>query len=119
MFALLRATLLGAGARLLVAQAKAEDAPADTATFISTCTADFEVCRNKVLNVDNFNRIRMLGGNHGCTFPHTEAKIHADSIAATNAIVEWLKANEAVRAPKTSDAIQQSMAALWPNLCEH
>ena len=119
MFVLLRATLLGVGALLLVGQAKAEDAPADTATFVSTCASNFEVCRNEVLDVSNYNMIQMMGGQHGCTFPHTQAKTHADSIAATNAIVDWLNANDAVRAPKTDDAIAQSMAALWPNLCEH
>ena len=119
MFVLLRATLLGAGALLLVAHAKAEDAPTDTTTFVSMCTTDFEVCRNKVLMVSNYNRIKMMGGQHGCTFPRTPAEIHADSIAATNAIVDRLNANGAVRAPKTSEAIEQSMAALWPNLCEH
>ena len=41
------------------------------------------------------------------------------SIAATSAIVGWLNANGSVGAPKTDDAIGQSMAALWPNLCEH
>ena len=115
----LRATLLAAGVLSLISQAKAEDAPADTATFVSMCAASFEVCRNEVLNVSNYNMIQMMGGQHGCTFPHTEAKTHADSIAATNAILDWLNANDAVRAPKTDDAIVQSMAALWPNLCEH
>jgi hypothetical protein len=119
MLSVLRASLLAAGALLLVAQAKAEDAPADTTTFVSMCTTDFEVCRNEVLMVSNYNRIKMMGGQHGCTFPRTPAEIHADSIAATNGIVDWLKANEAERAPKTSEAIEQSMAALWPNLCEH
>jgi hypothetical protein len=119
MFVLLRATLLGAGALLLVAQAKAEDAPADTTTFVATCATDFEVCRTEVVDVSNYNMIQMMGGKHGCTFPHTDAKIHADSIAATNAIIDWLKTNEAVRASKTYDAIVQSMAGIWPNLCEH
>jgi hypothetical protein len=110
----LRLSSLAAAALLLISQAKAEDAPADTTTFVSMCTTDFEDCRNKVLMVSNYNRIRIMGGNHGYTFPRTPAQVHADSIAATNAIVDWLKANEAVRAPKTGDAIDQSMAALWP-----
>ena len=119
MLSVLRVSSLAAAVLILVSQAKAEDAPADTATFVSTCATNFEVCRNEVLNVSNYNMIRMMGGNHGCTFPHAQAKTHADSIAATNAIVDWLNANNAVRAPKTDDAIAQSMAALWPNLCEH
>jgi hypothetical protein len=119
MLSVLRASLLAAGVLGLISQAQAEEAPADTATFLSTCGTDFEICRNKVLMVSNYNRIQMMGGNHGCTFPRTQAQIHADSIAATNAIVNWLNANDAVRSPKTTEAIDQSMAALWPNLCEH
>jgi hypothetical protein len=91
MFVLLRATLLGVGALLLVAHAKAEDAPADTTTFNTTCATDFEVCRNKVLMVSNYNRIQMMGGKHGCTFPHTPAEIHADSIAALPAAHQGLR----------------------------
>ena len=119
MLSLLRASLLVVGVLGLISQAQAEEAPADTATFASTCATNFEVCRNEVLNVSNYNLIQMMGGQHGCTFPHTEAKTHADSIAATNAILDWLNANDAVRAPKTHDSIAQAMAALWPNLCEH
>jgi hypothetical protein len=119
MLSVLRVSVLAAAALNLISQAKAEDAPADTSTFVSMCTTDFEVCRNKVLMVSNYNRIKMMGGQHGCTFPRTPAEIHADSIAATNAIVDWLNANGAVRDPQTSEAIEQSMAALWPNLCEH
>src|SRR3954465_7737430 len=119
MLSVLRASVLATAVLALTAQAKAEEAPADTATFVSTCATNFEVCRNKVLMVSNYNRIKMMGGQHGCTFPRTPAEIHADSIVATNAIVDWLNANGAVRSPETSEAIDQSMAALWPNLCEH
>jgi hypothetical protein len=117
MFVLLRATLLGAGALLLVAQAKVEDAPADTTTFVSTCATNFEVCRNEVLDVSNYNMIQMMGGKRGCTFPHTDAKIHADSTAATNAIIDWLKTNEAFRAPKTDDSIAQAMEKPFGQAC--
>src|SRR5450631_3522409 len=108
MFVLLRATLLGVGALLLVGQAKAGDAPADTATFLSTCATDFEVCRVKVVDVSNYNMVEMLEGTHGCTFPHPKGNSRMDAVPATNAIIDWLKANEAVRAPKTDDSITQA-----------
>ena len=78
MLSVLRASVLAAAALVLISQARAEDAPADTTTFVSMCTTDFEVCRNKVLMVSNYNRIKMMGGQHGCTFPRTPAEIHAD-----------------------------------------
>ena len=74
MLSVLRASVLAAGALILISQAKAEDAPADTATFVSTCATNFEVCRNEVLIVSNYNLIEMMGGQHGCTFPHTPAR---------------------------------------------
>jgi hypothetical protein len=114
MSAPLRATLLGVGALFFVSQVMAEDAPSDTTTFVSKCTTDFEVCRVEV-DVSNYNMVEMMGGKHGCTFPHPTGNSRVDAVPATNAIIDWLKANEAVRAPKTDDLIAQAMATLWPN----
>jgi hypothetical protein len=114
---ILRIFLLTAGVVLLAYQAKAEEAPADTATFVTYCTDHFEVCRKEVLDVNNINMIQMLGGNHGCSFPHTAAKTHGDSIAATKAILVWLNTNGTSRVPKTYDAIEQATKALWPGEC--
>jgi hypothetical protein len=90
MMSMLRASLLIAGGAVFVSQAKAEDAPADTATFVTYCSDHFEVCRKEVLDVNNINMMRLIGGNHGCSFPHTAAKTHDDSITATKAILAWL-----------------------------
>jgi hypothetical protein len=117
MMSILRASLLIAGGAFLVSQAKAEDAPADTATFVTYCSDHFEVCRKEVLDVNNINMMQLLGGNHGCSFPHTAAKTHGDSITATKAILVWLNTNATSRAPKTYDAIEQATKALWPSEC--
>jgi hypothetical protein len=122
MLNLLRVSSLVAAALILISQAKAGDyGPSDTATFIPSCTTDFEACRNEVLTISNYNRMSQVTGSAypGCTFPHTAAEIHADSIAATNAIIDWLKANSAAAAPATNEAISQAMKALWPSLCQH
>jgi hypothetical protein len=112
------AALLTIGTLVITSQAKAEDyGPDDTASFIPSCTDHFEACRNSVLMVNNMNMMQMLGGNHGCSFPHTGAKTHADSIAATNAILVWLKAHEKLRAHNTDKAIAQATKALWPQEC--
>jgi hypothetical protein len=121
MLAVLRASLLTAGTLFIISQAKAETVPTDTATLVSYCTANFEACRNRVLTIDNMMRIG-VGGNHKCSFPRTVATdggstLRADSIAATNAILVWLKANGATRSPNTDDAIEQAKKALWPNGC--
>ena len=63
MLSVLRASVLAAAALILISQAKAEDAPADTATFVSMCATNFEVCRNEVLDVSNYNMIQMMGGS--------------------------------------------------------
>jgi hypothetical protein len=121
MLSVVRASLLAAAALILISQAKADDyGPSDTATFVPSCANDFEACRNEVVNMSNYNQLSQLTGSAypGCTFPHTGAKMHADSIAATNAIIDWLKANSTAAAPKTDDAISQAMKALWPNLCQ-
>ena len=122
MLSVLRASVLATAALVLISQAKAEDyGPSDTSTFVSSCATNFEACRNEVLTVSNYNKMSHLtdAAYHGCTFPRTPAEIHADSIAGTNAIIDWLNANSAAAAPKTDEAISQAMKALWPNLCEH
>ena len=124
-----RLALFGAGALLVISPSKADDyGPSDTATFVSSCAENFEACRNEVLTVSNYNKMSQLTGSAypGCTFPHTtpaspetkRASFHADSITGTNAIIDWLKANSTVAAPKTDEAISQAMKALWPNLCK-
>ena len=122
MLSVLRASVLATAALVLIPQAKAEDyGPSDTATFVSSCATNFEACRNEVLTISNYNKMSQLTGSAypGCTFPRTQAKIHADLITGTNAIIDWLKANSTAAAPKTDEAISQAMKALWPNLCEH
>lgn len=116
----LRMFLLIAGTVLTVSQARAESVPADTATFVSYCADNFEACRNRLLNIDNL--MRLGGSNRKCSFPRTTSSnggstLHTDSIAATTAVVAWLKANGASRAPMTDDAIEQAKRGLWPNLC--
>jgi hypothetical protein len=118
----LRFCTLAAVALMFTAQAQAavDYGPKDTVTFISSCAANFEACRNEVMTISNYNQIRITGSAYpGCTFPHTTGGFHADSIVATNAIIDWLKANKAGLPPKTDDAVERAMKALWPNLCEH
>jgi hypothetical protein len=121
MLSVLRASALAVAVVFFVPNAEAEDyGPSDTATFVSSCATDFEACRNEVLTISNYNKMAQLTGSPypGCTFPHTQATFHNDSIAGTNAIIDWLKANITTAAPKTDDAISQAMKALWPNLCK-
>jgi hypothetical protein len=124
MSALLRASILTAVGLCYIVQARADDqtVPADTATFVSYCTdANFERCRSKVMDVDNFNLMNQLSGTHGCTFPHSpdrSARV-AERIAATKAILVWLKTNPTKRLPKTYDAIDQAIATLWPSECRN
>ncbi len=95
------------------AQAAADYGPKDTTAFISSGAANFEACRNEVLTISNYNQIRVTGSAYpGCTFPHTAAGIHADLIAATNVIINWLKANRAGLPPKTDDAVERAIKAL-------
>jgi hypothetical protein len=109
-------------------QAEAEDAPADTAGFISICATNFDVCRSKVLEINNYQtmiRMGMIKGDRGCTYPSTATKdgdsiratVRADSTAAANAILIWMKDHRASLAPKTTDAITQAERALWPSGC--
>ena len=123
MLNLLRLLLLTAVALFFLTQAKAAtgNGPSDTAAFVSSCSTNFEACRNEVLTISNYNQLSQLTGSAypGCTFPAVQGNIHADSISATNAIIDWLKANSAARAPKTDVAVAQAMKALWPNLCKH
>ena len=50
MLSVLRASVLAAAALILISQAKAEDAPADTQRSSPCALLNFEVCRNKVLD---------------------------------------------------------------------
>lgn len=129
MWAVLRASALTAGFLVIISQARAETVPADktvpadTATFVSYCAASFEACRNQLMSIDNEMMRPEAGGSHRCSFPRTTSTnggstLDVDSIAATHAILDWLKANSASRAPKTDDAIEQAKKALWPNLCK-
>jgi hypothetical protein len=43
----------------------------------------------EVVDVSNYNLVEMMGGKHGCTFPHPTAKSRVDSVPATNAIIDW------------------------------
>jgi hypothetical protein len=129
MLPLLRAILLTGGFFFLTIQAKAEDAPADTAAFVAYCDNNLEACRQNILMINNMNRTIKMGiveGKHVCTFPETPAKPGvprtradsiADSTAATNAILGWLKANVAKRKSKTEDAVAQAEKTLWPGEC--
>jgi hypothetical protein len=98
MLALLRVSLLIVGALGILSEAKAETPPAETAAFVSFCNADFESCRSASTN--------------------GSSTLHDDSIAATNAILVWLRANAPSRLPKAEDAIEQAKKALWPALCK-
>lgn len=95
--------------------------PEDTAAFVSHCTDHFDECRSEVVDINNINMMQQIGGNHACSLPATGAgdrkARHEYYIVATNAILDWLKANSASRAPKTFDAISQAMKALWPSEC--
>jgi hypothetical protein len=122
MLALLRVSLLIVGALGILSEAKAETPPAETAAFVSFCNADFESCRSWIINIDNMMRLG-AGGNHKCSFPRSastngSSTLHDDSIAATNAILVWLRANAPSRLPKAEDAIEQAKKALWPALCK-
>jgi hypothetical protein len=104
-----------------LAESQDDSAPADTAAFVPYCTDHFDGCRTKVITVNNLNKLNQMRGVHGCTFPspHDAGQTyHSNSIAATNAILDWLKANSASQAQKPTDAINQAMAALWPSECK-
>ena len=107
-----RAAELGVALLAHPAAAAMRAVPDDTAGFVASCATNFEFCRNEVVDVSNLN----LMNNEGCTFPHPSVT-KTDSVPATHAIIDWLKANRAARAPKTDDAIKQAMAALWPSRC--
>lgn len=102
------------------AQANAQTVPDDTAAFISYCNdANFQVCRRKVVDVNNIMLMRQIGGNHGCTFPRPSRDTRADSVPATKAILDWLRNNTASPPLKTDLAIVQAIERLWPENCEH
>lgn len=98
-------------------------APADTSGFVAYCAGNFEACRSAILDVNNMNLMYKMGlakvdGATACTYPHP-GNFHDDSVAATKPILDWLKAHVTARRPKTFDAIQQALAALWPSECTH
>src|SRR5579864_4800367 len=103
---LLRASMLTAVALCSIIQAKADaqTVPSDTATFVSYCTdANWESCRLKVVSINNAQLIDQLFKKHGCSFPidkMTKQSVHDASIVATKAILPWLRANSATRAPE-------------------
>ena len=66
---------LAVAALILISQVKAEDAPADTTTFVSMCTTDFEVCRRKVVDVSNYNMVEMLEGTMAARFRVQQATL--------------------------------------------
>jgi tetratricopeptide (TPR) repeat protein len=93
--------------------------PTDTSSFVSYCANHLEGCRHVVVDVNNINMMRQIGGNRGCTIPHTGAGIRADSKDATLKILDWMNANRASLAQESDVAIEQGMAALWPSECKH
>jgi hypothetical protein len=96
--------------------------PQDTATFVTFCRDQTELCTNAVTDVENDVLIAELYGKYGCTYPtpqgDTRESRHAVRIAYTAKILAWLDANSASRMPMTKDAINQATAALWPAGCE-
>jgi hypothetical protein len=96
-----------------------EVVPTDTTTFVSYCADHFDVCRDKVVQVNNFERMQQLGGKHGCSFPRPGGSSRTNNNAATKGIIEWLSANGPSRAAETSGAIAQAIATLWPNECRN
>jgi hypothetical protein len=125
MLNLLRVCGLAICVLLIASQARAaapsNAAPSDTESFIAYCTdANFESCRSEVMDIANINLMKQIGGTYSCTFPQSDdrSKRAADRITATKAILAWLKANPTKRMPKTDDAINQAMAALWPSECQ-
>jgi len=119
MLTLLRASVLTAGIIFLTCQTKADEyGPADTASFLPSCTDHFEACRTSVIAENNLNKLSMMSGKHGCEFPRTPGQsYHDDTITVTKAILVWLNAHQASLMPKTSDAINQAKKALWPGQC--
>jgi hypothetical protein len=122
---ILRASMLTTFALFFIVQtrADAQTPPNDTAAFVSFCNAaNFQVCRGKVVDINNIMLIKQIGGNHGCTIPHPNKGaegMRADSAVATKAILDWLIANKGSRPPEADLAIAQAIAELWPQNCEH
>ncbi|MGB8845148.1 MAG: hypothetical protein WCC73_05690 [Terracidiphilus sp.] len=117
---LLRACGLAVCVLLLTSRANAA-VPSDTGSFVAYCTdANFESCRSEVVDIDNINVMKQIGGTYSCAYPHPggTSSYHADSIAATKAILVWLEANPTKRLPNSGPAIDQAMAALWPYDCQ-
>lgn len=96
--------------------------PTDTAAFVSYCANHLEGCRHVVVDVNNINMMRQIGGNKGCTFPRSSGSgiqgIRTDSREATIKILDWMNANRASLAQKSDVAINQAMAAVWPSECK-
>ena len=99
-------------------QAEEGTVPTDTASFVSYCPNHLEGCRHVVVDVNNINMMRQIGGNKGCTIPHTSGGVRADSKDATLKILDWMNANRGSLAQKSDVAIEQAMAALWPSECK-
>lgn len=124
---ILRASMLTAFVLFFIVQtrADAQTPPNDTATFVSFCNAaNFQVCRGKVVDINNIMLMKQIGGNHGCTIARPNKGtgvegMRTDSAVATKAILDWLIANKASRPPQTDLAIAQAIAELWPQNCEH
>jgi hypothetical protein len=121
MLNLLRICCLVVCVLTLTSKANAE-VPSDTESFVGYCTdANFQSCRNEVLDIDNINLMKQIGGTYSCTFPvvSTDRSSQvAERTAATKAILAWLRANPTKRLPTTIDAINQAIAALWPSECQ-
>jgi tetratricopeptide (TPR) repeat protein len=96
-----------------------EDVPTDTAAFLPYCAIHIERCRHSVVDANNITMINQLNGAIGCTIPRTSGGIRVDSREATPKILDWMNANRALLAPKSIDAIEQAVAALWPSECKH
>lgn len=125
--------MLTASVVFITSQTKAENpkVPPDSAAFVSYCDSHLEDCREAVVEVNNrelLKNIHIVGDSQNtvahvrvCTLPKAggtldERKtLHREQ---TITIVNWLKTHNAERRPKTSDAILQAMAALWPKECK-
>jgi tetratricopeptide (TPR) repeat protein len=97
------------------------DVPADTASFVPYCASHLEGCRQSVMDVNNTTMINEMSGAKGCTFPRPANSglqaYRANSREATQKILDWMNASIPSLAPKSDDAIQQAIAALWPSEC--
>jgi tetratricopeptide (TPR) repeat protein len=97
------------------------DVPVDTASFVPYCASHLDGCRQSVMSVNNTTMINEMSGAKGCTFPKPAAPglqaYRANSKQVTQKILDWMNANIPSLAPKSDDAIEQAMGALWPSEC--